>query len=162
LHARVDQADFDFDGPEIAPFAFRPIVALASRNGGCDASGAILAPSARPFSAEGQFTRFRPFSAVFPALALANANAPRVRERAKHRRARKHEIVSRDCAPAGTICAFQGSPKCPRRRGNFLALNRAGARETSCRFSHPPFWCLLTDFQNCDGQENGRRQFAAG
>ena len=55
-------------------------------------------------------------------IAVAIAEAPRVRGRANHRRGRKREIVPRECAPAGTFCAFRPSAKCPLRRGKFLAM----------------------------------------
>jgi hypothetical protein len=159
---RVEWANFGFNAPSFAFGAFRPMVAFPVE------TAVATQPAARwprwrgRFRPVRRFAGFRPISADFPALALPNGDAPRMRGRAKRRRGRKREIVPRGPAPAGTICAFRGSPNCPRRRGNFLANNRARPREMSCRFSRPPFCGDLTDFENWDGRKNGGWHFATG
>jgi hypothetical protein len=70
----------------------------------------------------------RPISADCNPLILKVQTAAHTRARRKRRRARKREIVPRERAPAYIGLHFSAAPKCPLRRGNFLALQPARSR----------------------------------
>ena len=113
------------------------------RNGRCDATGAILAPSARRLSAGGRFADFRPFPAVFPALAFLPLPTFRVCVGPPDSSPWPQAWdVPRDRA-SGNYLRVSAAAKCPVRSGNFLALNWPRRREVSCRFSAPPFFGAL-------------------
>ena len=108
---------------------------------------------ARPFSAGGRFADFGRFRPVFPLLPLP---LPKLRVcvgARRHRRGRKREIVPRKARQRELICAFRRAAKVSLSRRKFSRIDRACAREVSCRFFAPPFCGDLDRFGNCDGQE---------